>query len=170
MSPKSLWQQHQLHPRKDGRPSLKSFGLRPKSDHTVSTRASQEKSSLVSSATAEATSDKETASQALKHKVVSRRSLAEEQSVDEPTSKAARGSKKQTRKESLGAMFDCQTVFGRIHTESKSWLEREAWNKGIRRNQSLLRTHLLWLNPSQVPTRVEGVVPKTTSLAAKRLS
>jgi hypothetical protein len=57
---------------KKGWPPFKSFDLKRKSEHTVSTPASAEKSFLVSPASAGATSEKETASQALKHKVASR--------------------------------------------------------------------------------------------------
>lgn len=59
-----------VSPKKEWTPLLKSFDLKRKPDHTVSTRASTEKSYLVSSpATEGATSEKETA---LKHKVASR--------------------------------------------------------------------------------------------------
>ena len=57
---------------KKGWTPLKSVGLKRKSDHTVSTRTSAEKSYLVSPATAGATSEKGTASQALRHNVASR--------------------------------------------------------------------------------------------------
>ena len=104
-------------------------------------------------------------------KKVSRRSLAEEQTVDEPANKdARRGSKSKLKKR----------VPKRCLIDEPSWTDthrikvvarKRGREKGTRRNHDPLPLmNFQWLNPL-VPTRVTGVlVPETTSLARKMLS